>query len=228
MTFSFVLDVVLVVLLAGYAWSGWRQGLITAGFGLIGLVGGALVTVRVVPHLLEDTFGVVRGTATSAVVLVVLVVLVAVTVQSLSLLLAERIRDAVRLPAAHVVDSALGLVAVLTASVLVLWVVAGVVRTSGPPGARAAVSRSSVVTAVDGLVPASAARVVDDVTQALDQQGFPRVFDGLGPEPIASADPPDAALVNDPEVRTALRSVIRVRADSRRCGSARVGSGWVG
>ncbi|MGL4745994.1 MAG: trypsin-like peptidase domain-containing protein, partial [Dermatophilaceae bacterium] len=29
-------------------------------------------------------------------------------------------------------------------------------------------------------------------------------------------------------VRTALRSVIRVRADSRRCGSARVGSGWVG
>ncbi|MGL5927615.1 MAG: MarP family serine protease [Dermatophilaceae bacterium] len=228
MTFSFVLDMVLLLLLAGYAWSGWRQGLITAVLGLVGLVGGAVVTVRVVPDLLEDRLGVARGTAASAVVVVVLVVLVAVTVQSLMLLLAARVRDAVRLPAARAVDSFLGLVAVLTASVLVLWVVAGVVRTSGPPGAREAVARSGVVTAVDSLVPASAARVVDDVTQALDRQGFPQVFDGLGPEPIAAVDAPDAALVDDPEVRVALRSVIRVRADSRRCDTARVGSGWVG
>ncbi|MGL5817820.1 MAG: MarP family serine protease [Phycicoccus sp.] len=228
MTFSLILDMVLLVLLAGYAWSGWRQGLITAVLGLVGLVGGAVVTVRVMPDVLEDRFGVARGTATSAVVLVLLVVLVAVTVQSLMLLLAARVRDAVRLPAARAVDSLLGLVAVLIASVLVLWVVAGVVRTTGPPGAREAVARSGVVTAVDALVPASAARVVDDVTQVLDRQGFPQVFDGLGPEPISAVDAPDAALVDDPEVRVALRSVIRVRADSRRCDTARVGSGWVG
>ncbi|MGL5912136.1 MAG: CvpA family protein, partial [Phycicoccus sp.] len=72
MTFSLVLDLVLLVLLAGYAWSGWRQGLITAVLGLVGLVGGAVVTVRVVPDLLEDRFGVARGTAASAVVVVVL------------------------------------------------------------------------------------------------------------------------------------------------------------
>ncbi|MGL5865472.1 MAG: MarP family serine protease [Dermatophilaceae bacterium] len=228
MMFSIILDLALVVLLAGYAWSGWRQGLITAALGLVGLVGGAVVTVRIVPDLLEDHLGVVRGTPSSAIVLVVLIIFVAVTAQSVMLLLAARVRDAVRLPAARTVDSFLGTTAVLIASILVLWVVAGVVRTSGPPGAREVVARSGILTRVDALVPASAARVVDNVTQALDRQGFPQVFDGLGPEPITAIDAPDATLVNDPEVRAALRSVIRVRADSRRCDTARVGSGWVG
>ena len=65
------------------------------------------------------------------------------------------------------------------------------------------------------------------MTQALDRQGFPRVFDGLGPEPIASVDAPDPAVAADPDVQRALASVIHVRAESRSCDRAQVGSGWV-
>jgi S1-C subfamily serine protease len=222
-----LLDVVLVVMLAAYAWSGWHQGFVAAVFGLVGLVAGALLTLRFVPGLLEDVFGIDRGTAVGALVVILLVIAAATAAQAGMLVVASRVTDAVRLPAARVVDSLLGLVAVVVASVLLVWVVAGALRTGGPPPIRDAIARSVVVGIVDAAVPPPIAGVVDDITSALDREGFPRVFDGLGPEPIAPAASPDPALVSDPEVASALGSVVRIRADADACGRTQVGSGWV-
>jgi S1-C subfamily serine protease len=224
---SVVLDLVLLALLGLYAWSGWRQGFVSAVLGLVGLLGGAFLAMRVAPSVLEDDLGLYRGTPVGVVALVVVVLAAAALGQMLFLLLARRIRDSVEAPSARALDSGLGLVAVLTASVLVLWVVADAVRVGGPPAARELVSRSAVVTVVDELVPPSASRLVDEATAALDRGGFPRVFEGLGPEPITPVEAPDANLVRDPQVAAALDSVIHVRAESRGCGTAQVGSGWV-
>ncbi|HEX6918069.1 MAG TPA: MarP family serine protease [Phycicoccus sp.] len=227
MTGSAVLDVVLVLLLVLYAWSGWRQGFVSAVLGLVGLLVGAFLALRFVPDLFADHLGVERGTVLGALFLVVVVLAAASLGQGLMLVLAGRLRDTVRAPAARVVDSALGMVAVLAASVLVIWVVAGAVRTSGPQPLRQAVARSTVVTTIDAIVPPAATRFVDQVTEALDREGFPRVFEGLGPEPIASIAAPDPALASDPDIRRALASVIHVRAEAPSCGQVQVGSGWV-
>jgi S1-C subfamily serine protease len=224
---SVVLDLVLLVLLALYAWSGWRQGFLAAGLGLVGLVGGAFLALRFVPGILEDRLGLVRATPLGVLALLATVIGAAALGQGLFLLLARRVRESVAAPSARAADSALGLVAVLTASVLVIWVLAGAVRVGGPAGVRELVAHSAVVTAVDEIMPPSADRLVDEVTQALDREGFPQVFRGLGPEPIAPVAAPDADLTRDPRTVAALASVIHVRADSQACQQAQVGSGWV-
>ena len=227
MSGSVLLDLVLLVLLGLYAWSGWRQGFVSAVLGLVGLLGGAYLALRFAPTVLEDDLGLYRGTTVGVIALVAVVLTAAALGQTLFLLLARRVRESVQAPGARALDSGLGLVAVLTASVLVLWVVADAVRVGGPPGVRELVSRSAVVAAVDELVPPSAGRLVDEATAALDRGGFPRVFEGLGPEPITPVEAPDASLLRDPQVSAALDSVIHVRAESRACGTAQVGSGWV-
>ena len=227
MSGSVVLDVVLVIALLGYGVTGWRQGVVASVLGLVGLVGGAFLALRFAPDLLEDRAGVDIGTTTGAIVLVGVVFVTAALAQSLMLVLGRRVRDSVRAPLARAVDSLLGLVAVVAAAVLVVWVVAGALRHDGPPPLRSLVAGSAVVQAIDEVVPPSAGRLVDGVTRALDAGGFPRVFEGLGPEPIPPVAAPDEGFVDDPDVVRALGSVIHVRADAGRCDRAQVGSGWV-
>jgi S1-C subfamily serine protease len=226
-TGSVALDLVLVCLLALYAWSGWRQGFVSALLGMVGLVGGAFLAIRIMPGLLEDHLGIYQATPVGVLALVASVVGAALLGQGLMLLVARRVRAVVTAPAARAVDSALGLVAVLVAAVMVVWVVAGAVSASGPPAAREVVARSVVVSALDELVPSSADGLVDDVTRALDRGVFPKVFEGLGPEPIASVQAPDGSVTRDPDVVAALSSVLHVRAESGSCDRAQVGSGWV-
>lgn len=227
MSGSVALDLTLLLLLALYAWSGWRQGFVSALLGLVGLVGGAVLAVRLVPGLLEDHAGIYQDTRAGLVALLAAVVAFALLGQGLMLLLARRFRDVVTAPAARAVDSALGLLAVLVTAMLVVWVVAGAVTTAGPLAARDLVSRSVVVSALDEIVPSSADGLVEDLTQALDRGVFPKVFEGLGPEPIAPVEAPDGAVRTDPDVARAVASVVHVRAESDDCGQAQVGSGWV-
>jgi S1-C subfamily serine protease len=221
------LDLTLLLLLALYAWSGWRQGFVSALLGLVGLVGGAVLAVRFVPGLLEDHAGIYPDTPAGVIALVAAVVALALLGQGLMLLLARRFRDVVTAPAARALDSALGLLAVLVSAMLVVWVVAGAVTASGPTVARDLVSRSVVVSALDQIVPSSADGLVDDLTRALDRSVFPKVFEGLGPEPIAPVEAPDGGVTTDPDVTSALASVVHVRAESDTCEQAQVGSGWV-
>jgi S1-C subfamily serine protease len=76
-------------------------------------------------------------------------------------------------------------------------------------------------------MPSAADGLVEDLTSAMDDGVFPRVFEGLGPEPIAPVDAPDGAVTKDPDVVRALKSVVHVRSESDGCGQAQVGSGWV-
>ncbi len=224
---STALDLTLLLLLGAYAWSGWRQGFVSALLGLVGLVGGAVIAVRFVPGLLEDHAGIYQETTAGVIALLAAVVAFALLGQGLMLLLARRFRDVVTAPAARAVDSALGLLAVLVSAMLVVWVVAGAVTAAGPTVARDLVSRSVVVSALDEIVPSSADGLVEDLTQALDRSVFPKVFEGLGPEPIAPVEAPDGAVTTDPDVTRALASVVHVRAESDACEQAQVGSGWV-
>jgi S1-C subfamily serine protease len=224
---SVALDLMLVCLLALYAWSGWRQGFVSAVLGLVGLLGGAFLALRLVPGLLEDHLDVYPATPAGVLALVAAVVMAALLGQGLMLLLARRFRDVMTAPSLRAVDSGLGLVAVLVAALAVTWVVAGTVAASGPRFARDIVARSAVVSALDGVVPSSADGLVDEMTRAFDGSVFPKVFEGFGPEPIAPVAAPDGTVTKDPDVVRTLASVVHVRAESDSCRQAQVGSGWV-
>ncbi|HWO51782.1 MAG TPA: CvpA family protein, partial [Ornithinibacter sp.] len=110
MSGSVALDLTLLLLLALYAWSGWRQGFVSALLGLVGLVGGAVLAVRLVPGLLEDHLDVYPATPAGVLALVAAVVMAALLGQGLMLLLARRFRDVMTAPSLRAVDSGLGLV----------------------------------------------------------------------------------------------------------------------
>ena len=205
MSGSVALDLTLLCLLGLYAWSGWRQGFVSAVLGLVGLLGGAFLALRIVPGLLEDHLDVYRATPAGVLALVAAVVAAALLGQGLMLLLARRFRDVMTAPTLRAVDSGLGLVAVLVAAMAVTWVVAGAVAASGPRVARDIVARSAVVSALDGLVPSSADGLVDEMTQAFDGSVFPKVFEGLGPEPIAPVAAPDGTVTTGPGRRAGAR-----------------------
>lgn len=227
MTGSLVVDLTLGLVLLAYTWSGWRQGLVGAVLGLAGLVAGAFLGIRLVPGLLEDHTALDLQAPAGTLVLLGVVLALATLGQWLMLLVASRVRRLISTSGFALADNLLGAVAVLVASTIVIWIVAGAARSSGPPPLRRAIAQSTVVHAVDSVVPSSAGRLVDGVTRALDRGGFPKVFEGLGPEPIRPVPAPDTALARDPEVADALGSVIHVRADAPRCGQTQVGSGWV-
>ena len=210
MSGSVALDLTLLCLLGLYAWSGWRQGFVSALLGLAGLLGGAFLAVLFVPALLEDHAGIYQETLVGVLALIAAVVGLALCGQGLMLLLARRVRDVVTAPAARAVDSALGLLAVLVTAMLVVWVVAGAVSASGPPAARDLVSRSIVVTALDEIMPASADGLVQDATRALDRSVFPEVFEGLGPEPIAPVEAPEGTAARPSEPSSSRTSTSTV------------------
>ena len=227
MTGSGVLDVVLVLVLLSYAASGWRQGVVAAVLGLVGLLGGAWAALRFAPDLLERHLGLDLSTPAGVLAVVLAVLLVATGAQALALVLAASIRQAIRLPGARLLDSLLGAVAVVLAAVFVVWAVAGAVRTGGPVALRQLVGQSEVVRAADAVMPAQATRLVEGATRALDRSVFPRVFEGFGPEPIVAVPAPDEALAQDVDIARALGSVIHVSAEAPRCDATQVGSGWV-
>ena len=83
MSGSVALDLTLLCLLGLYAWSGWRQGFVSAVLGLVGLLGGAFLALRIVPGLLEDHLDVYRATPAGVLALVAAVVAAALLGQGL-------------------------------------------------------------------------------------------------------------------------------------------------
>ena len=61
----------------------------------------------------------------------------------------------------------------------------------------------------------------------LDRNGFPRVFDGLSPEPIAPVQPPDDSPSASAAVRSAGASMVKITGVAQACNRGQEGSGWV-
>ncbi|WP_432541905.1 MarP family serine protease [Kineococcus sp. SYSU DK002] len=221
MSASGVLDVVLLVLLLAQVVAGYREGFLVGVGSLLGLVGGAAVGVVALPRVVagwdpgvQRTLVVVLGTVALAVVGRVLLGFVA-----------ARVRAHVRWAPARLVDAVLGAVAGGVATLLVLWVVAGAARQAPLPTVVQAVTGSRVVAAVDRVVPPATGDVLARFWSAAQAGGFPRVFTGLDPEPIAPVEAPAAQA---PEaLRQAPAAVVKVTGVADSCRRGLEGSGFV-
>ncbi|MFP5333734.1 MAG: MarP family serine protease [Actinomycetes bacterium] len=217
-----VLDVLLVVVLVGYAVSGLRQGLVVGVLSLGGFLLGAVLGMAAVPQVLANmepgpgrTLAVLAG-----------VLLVAWLLQLTGLLVGRRLRDRVTWRPVRVLDSALGAAAAVVAVALVVWLVAGALRASPAPAIARAIATSKVVAAVDSVVPPQTGRVFADFRRVVEGQAFPRVFAGLAPEQILPVEAPDPA-VADPVAAAAAGSIVKVTGVAEECSRGQEGTGWV-
>ncbi len=222
-----LLDIGLALMLVGYAWSGYRQGFVVSVLSLGGFLGGGALAMLGLPSLLDGWAALEDNDALRAVVVVGAVFLCAALGQALAVAIGRRLRPRRGRSTSGRLDAIGGMAAVLAATAVLVWFVAGSLRPAAPPALRAAMSESRVLGAIDTVVPERTSRLFARFQEALDAEGFPRVFEGFGREPIAAADPPDAALTASPAIDAVAGSIVKVIGTSDRCNQGQEGSGWV-
>lgn len=212
-------DVVVLVLVGLSAIHGLRQGAAMQVFSFggfwIGLVIGALLT----PPLA----GLVHGSTAKTVVAAVVVFGMAGLVGALGRLVgshSSRLLQRLRLGP---VDSAFGVVVGVVATLVATWLVASVLVNSRFTSLDAAIGRSTVVRALDSVMPAPPT-IFSKIESFLSNEGFPVVFSGLPPAAAGPVKPPSSAVVAEAE-GAAEQSTVKIVGTG--CGVIQEGSGFV-
>ncbi len=214
-----IVDLVVLVLVALAAIQGLRLGavaqVLTYGGFWLGLYFGALlasVTVR---------WAHAQSTRTALALATMLGVAVACGV-------AGRLAGNVAFGRIHhgvlgSVDSVLGLVVAVIATLLVAWLLASTLANSSSLSLNESIAQSRIIRSLDGMLPAPPS-VFSRVQSFLSSEGFPPVFAQLAP---ISAGP--VTLPGNAELQSAVahagQSTVKVIGDG--CGQIQEGSGFV-
>jgi S1-C subfamily serine protease len=227
MTAAIVLDIVVVLMLLGYAVRGWRTGVLGGGLGLVGLVAGAAVALWGAPRLIAHLAILNSRPLLRVIVLMVAVLVLAVAGQGVLGALGRRLRSAAPVPWLRVVDSLFGLAGAVVVAALVISLIGAAVRPVVPRSWARTMNDSTALTTIDRVMPDQVGRYASRLTEILDGSGMPRVFSGLFPETIAPAPRPDSSVGHTAKVRKAAASIVKIRTIAESCGRAQEGSGWV-
>ena len=227
MTGSVVLDIVLIVLLIAYGFSGYRQGLIQSVFSLVGFFGFALLAIWLLPAMLSNWDAVTQNSRARVLAPIIGVIAFGWLGQWLGGLVGSMIRKRIGSNSFHRVDQVLGAIVVTLAAGLIVWFIGGTLRSAGNPSLAKAMSESRVLRVVDAVVPEETGQLFASFRGFLSSQGFPQVFGGLSPEPITPVNDPDPKVARLPAVREAGESIVKVTTEAAQCQRGQEGTGWV-
>jgi S1-C subfamily serine protease len=204
-------DWIALAIVAVAALGGFRQGLVVSVLSLAGLVAGAYLGSRALPHLLN------HGARSRWTPLAALAgaMLGAGLLQTLAGILGSFVRGGLRLTPLRFLDSLGGLVVGAATGVAVVWVLgATALLLPGLADLRGDVQKSEVVRRLEEAVPP---RNLLNLLARIDP--FPSIAG-----PAAPTAPPTAAIAHDPDVVAAEASVVKVVGTA--CGIGVEGSGW--
>jgi uncharacterized membrane protein required for colicin V production len=206
-----LLDVGALVVIGLTALAGFRRGLVVGACSLGGLALGAYTGAKIAPHIL-------RGDASVYPPLVALAggVVGAGIGQWLAVTAGRSLRELLRIGLLRAFDNVGGAVLGAATGFLFVWFIGSIMLYApGDSSLRRAVQRSHIAGSLTGALPP--ARIIDVLTR-IDP------FDALaGPGP--NVGPGDPGLLDDPQVRVAGRSILRVIGNA--CGLGIEGSGWI-
>src|ERR671911_2263813 len=212
------IDILLLVILALAALSGWRRGFAMVLFGylglLIGLALGAWAATQAGLLVAADSW--VRRLLTAVVVFF----RVAAACHAVGNLLGIRVRSLLGGRWTSRADAVGGAVVATIVAAVAMWFVA-LTLSNVPlsPFARA-VHSSSVLRTIDTYAPRPPAALAQ-LRGLLSRSGFPEAFATLRP-PVVSGPPPEAA-----ENQAVLRAAnATLKIESRGCGGVLFGSGF--
>ena len=216
-------DVLVIVLALVAGVSGARQGMVTALASLSGVLLGAILGVRLAPALVERFTSTTTRVAFTVAILVLLVALG----ETIGVWAGRAVRERMHIEPVRQVDSALGSVVLGLAVLVVAWLVAVPLTAASSAGLASAVNRSVILGAVDGVMPAVARQLPNDLRRLLRESGFPDVLGPFAATPQTEVEPPDPALQASPVVQLLRPSVLKVRGRAPSCGRALEGTGFV-
>jgi S1-C subfamily serine protease len=216
-------DAVVIALLLGAAWSGFRRGLISSTIALIGAIGGAVVGIRAAPLVMSHVSDSAAKVALGISCVIVGVGIGEIAGATVGRALAER----VTWRPARAVDHGLGLVGHTIAVLVVTWMLAVPLASAPFPWLASAVRSSTVLAGVDKVMPTGVRDISSRMRQLFDDSGFPMILDPLAPAPDVEVGPPDPALTASAPLRQAGRSVLKIRGIAGSCSRRIEGSGFV-
>ena len=121
------------------------------------------------------------------------------------------------------VDSALGVVVAVVASLLAAWLLANTLVNSSSLSLNSSIDRSKIIRSLDSVLPAPPS-VFSRVQGFLSAEGFPPVFAQLAPATAGPVALPGSAQLNE-AVAHAGASTVKIVGDG--CGQIQEGSGFV-
>lgn len=205
--------------------TGYRRGALLAVFSFAGLLLGAVAGAQLVDPLAR---GFTDGSVTMRVPIALFCVLtLGIVGQLIGGWIGGTLRQHVTWAPAAALDSVLGSLVSLVATLVVAWLVAVPLGSASSPSLSAQVRDSRIVRGVDSVMPNAADGLYSSLRNYLDQSGFPRVFGALDRSRVSDVPPPDEALVTSAAVDAARGSVLKVRADAGSCDRSIEGSGFV-
>ncbi len=218
-----LLDIGLLALLLGYASSGYWQGFLVGAASTIGLLGGGVAGIVFAPRLLE-------GTDDSLLVRfggLVIVVAAAAVGQVVGGFIGALLRSCVTWQPARALDAVGGAALSVVAALLVAWALGYAVSGARIPWLGNQVRSSTVLSAVDSVVPDAASQALGSFDELIGSDLFPRFLEPFVPERIVDVPPGTARVLRDPDVRRSAESVVKILGEAPRCNRGLEGSGFV-
>jgi S1-C subfamily serine protease len=216
------LDVVVLVLVLAYAVSGYWQGFITGAFATAGLVLGGVAGFLLAPRVFDravDSVWVTLGA-------LVLVLVCASIGQALLQYVGAHLRGRITWQPARALDAVGGAVLSAVAVLVIVWALGLAVSGARLPWVTEQVRSSKVLDRVDDLMPERAVSALGKFNDVVASSTFPAYLDPFAREQIVDVGPPPPAIADDPEVRAAAASVLKVRGENA-CGKGVEGSGFL-
>ncbi|WP_456697787.1 MarP family serine protease [Aeromicrobium sp. P5_D10] len=215
------LDLIIVVILIGYAISGYFQGFVVNLIATVGLLVGGLLAVALIPRLLSGD----SPTLSSSLLALGLVIGAAAIGQAVGAYVGSDLRDAMTWRPLRWVDavagSGLSIIAVLCAA----WALGYSVSGTSIPYLSVASRDSSILQRVDAVMPKQATSVLRSFNEVLDSNIFPRYLDPFQSEEIVAIGPPDEETLARPGVERARDSVVKILGRAK-CDRGIEGSGF--
>lgn len=222
-----LLDAVLLLLLAGLVWVGYRQGFVVGLLSFLGFLAGGGIVLAGLPPLLSPIGWLDQHQLVRTGILVVLAFAGAVAGQAATMALGNWLRDRVHGRIPQLLDSLLGALVPGVLVLMVVWFVAGALQGTTSADLNRAMGQSRVLSAVDDLVPWEPAQPVGDLRNRLDQAGVTTALGGLTSGTVQSVEPPDPHVASSAAVLAEQESVVRVTGVADACLRPQQGSGFV-
>jgi S1-C subfamily serine protease len=216
------LDLALILICLAFGFSGYRQGFVVGTLSFAGFLGGGALGAKYA-NALHSKFHIGIDAALFGLLVVVVG---AVIGQLVATIIAASLRREMQWRPLRTLDSLAGGAVSVLSVLLVAWLVGTALAHSSPRGVAREVRHSSVLRAVDTVMPASARTWFSSFRRLLNQGGFPEVFGGIGPDNVAPIAPPPGKLAHSRAVRVAEPAVVKITGVAGGCSRQLEGSGF--
>jgi S1-C subfamily serine protease len=219
-----VLDLILLLLLALFAVSGYRQGFIVGLLSFVGFVGGGIVGMLIAPPVAK---AVVDGPAQQALLAIVIAFLAATLGQLLASSAGSVLRNRVTGNNARSIDAVGGAIVSAISLLIVAWFMGNAASNATWAPVQRQVKNSAVLKTVNGVMPDAAQTWFNTFKQFISDNKWPQVFSGLGGEPFVDVPPPDDRILSTPALKATEQSIVKISGTAPSCQKEIEGTGFV-